>query len=58
MVKDIDAYCRHLNTLVYQYLATAYSMHRRDIIVHSYAYSYDVFHNCTNPRIVTAPTTT
>ena len=33
-------------------------MRRCDIIARPYAYSWDVFYNCTKPRRVTAPTTT
>ena len=53
-----DACSRHLNTLVYQCLVTACSMHRCDGITCSYAYSLDFFHNYTNPRRVTAHITT
>jgi len=56
-MKNVDACSRHLKTLVYSYLGTTYSMRRRDVIVRPYAYSYDVFHRCTNPRQVQVPTT-
>ena len=58
MMKDVDAYSRHFSTLVYQYLATTYFMHRRDIISRPYTYNYYVFHNCTNPRNVSDSITT
>ena len=57
MMKYVNDCSRHLNTLVYLYLATAYFMHSRDVIARSYAYSYDVFYRCTNPHRVETPTT-
>lgn len=52
-----DAYYCNLNTLVYKYIATTYSMHSRDVIARYYAYSYNVFHNCSTLHQVTAPST-
>ena len=57
MMKDVDEYFRHLNTLIYKYFTTTYSMHHHDVIARFHAYNYDVFHNYTNLRIVIAPTT-
>ena len=57
MMKDVDACSRHLNTLVHSYLVTVYSMRRRDVITRPYAYRYDVFHRCTNPRRAQVPIT-
>ena len=57
MMKNVYACSRHLNTLVYSYIATAYSMCHRDVIARPYAYSYDIFHRCTNPHRVKVSTT-
>ena len=57
MMKDIDTCSRHINTLIHQYLVSAYSICYSDILFRCYAYSYDVFHHCSNPHHVTASST-
>ena len=41
-IKDIDA-CRHIHTLISQYIVHAYSMRYRDIISRPYTFSYYIF---------------
>ena len=57
MMKDVDACSRHINTLIYHYLVSAYSMHCHDILSCPHTYSYDVFHYCSNPLHVKSPYT-
>ena len=52
MMKDVDTLLRHPNLPIGQYLATACVMRSRDIRSRPFAYNYDVFHRCSNPRHV------
>ena len=54
MMKDVDSLSRHPNLLIGQYLANACLLRSRDLHRRPFAYNYDVFHNCPNPRHVTA----
>ena len=49
MMKDVDACSRHINTLIYHSLVSAYYMRYHDILSCPHTYSYDVFHYCSNP---------
>ena len=52
MMKDVDIISRNPNLLIRQYLATACIMRDRDIRTRPFAYNYNVFHSCSNPRHV------
>ena len=54
MMKDVDSLSRHPNLLIGQYLTNACILHSRDFRSRPFNYNYDVFHNCPNPRHVTA----
>ena len=54
MMKDVDSLSRHPNILIDQYLTNACILRSRDLRSRPFAYNYDVFHNCPNPRHVTA----
>ena len=57
LMKDVDACSRHMNTLIYCYLVSAYSMRYRDIISRPYAYSYGAFRHSSNHGNVKVPST-
>ena len=54
MTKDVDSLSCHPNLLIGQYLTNAYLLRSRDLHRRPFAYNYDDFHNCPNPRQVTA----
>ena len=54
MMKDVDSLSRHPNLLIGQCLTHACILRSRDLHSRPFAYNYNVFHNCPNPRHVTA----
>ena len=54
MMQDIDGVSRYIDPLVHQYAITASRLHIADMTVRLFAYSFDVFIRCNNPRHVTA----
>ena len=48
MMKYIDTFFRHINTLIYHYLVPTLSIRYRDLTSSPFACSYDIFHNCSN----------
>ena len=55
MMKDVDTLSRYSNLLIDQYLTNACILRSHDLRSRPFAYNYDVFHNCSNPRHVKAP---
>ena len=53
-MNDVDLISRHTNFLIGQYLTNACILRSRDLHSRPFAYNCDVFHNCLNPRHVTA----
>ena len=54
MMKDVDSISRCVDPLVHQYNMTDVRLHSEDVTKRPFAYSYDVFTRCTNPRHITA----
>ena len=52
MMKDIDSVCRHIDPLIHHYLVDAAVERSDDIMLRSFAYNFDVFSRCTDPRHV------
>ena len=52
MMKDVDSVCRHVDPLIHRYLVGAAVLHSADKILRPFAYNYDVFSRCSNPRHV------
>ena len=53
MMKDVDGLSRHIDVLIHRYLAQACSMRLVEIAKRPFAYSFDSFISCSNPRRVT-----
>ena len=53
MMKDVDGLSRHINALVHRYLIQAHDMHLVYIEERPFAYSFESFISCSNPRRVT-----
>ena len=51
---DVDGLARFIDPLVHRYTITASRLYTEDVTERPFAYSYDVFHSCNNPRYVTA----
>ena len=45
MMKDVDGVCRHINPLIQRYLVDATTMPSKEILLRSFPYNVDVFHN-------------
>ena len=58
MMKDVDGLSRHINVLIHRYLIQASCMHLGDRTTRPFAYSFDSFVACSNPRHVTISGTT
>ena len=58
MMKDFDDLSRHIDVLIHRYLIQASCMHLADRTKRPFAYSFDSFVACSNPRRVTACDTT
>ena len=58
MMKDVDGLSRHIDVLIHRYLIQASCMHLADRTKRPFAYSFDSFVACSNPRRVTACDTT
>ena len=54
MMKDVDGLSRHIDIFIHRYLTQASSMHLADIEKRPFAYCFDSFISCSNPRRVTA----
>ena len=54
MMKNIDNISRCVDPFVHQYNMTAVHLHSEDITKRPFAYSFDIFARCTNPRYVSA----
>ena len=54
MMQDVDGVSRHTDPLVYRYTITTSSLYAEDVTERLFAYSFDVFYRCNNPRNVTA----
>ena len=50
MMKDVDNICRHIDPLIHRYLVNASTS--KDILSRSFAYNFDFFSRCSNPRHV------
>ena len=55
MMQDVDGVSWYIDTLVHQYTINASRLHAEDATIRQFAYSFDIFHRCHNPRHVTAP---
>ena len=54
ITKDIDNISRCVDPLVHQYNITDVRLHSENITKRPFAYSFNIFTRCTNPRHVTA----
>ena len=54
MMLDVDGLARFMDPLVHRYTITASRLYTEDVTERPFAYSYDVFHSCNNPRHVSA----
>ena len=52
MMKDVDSVFLHIDPLIYRYLVDATTMGSKDILLRPFAYKFDVFSTCSNPRHV------
>ena len=50
MMKDVDGVCRHIDPLIHCYLVDAAVLHSADKMLRPFAYKFDVFSRCSNPR--------
>ena len=57
-MKDVDGLSRHIDVLIHRYLLQAHDMQLVDIAKRLYAYSFDSFISCSNPRHVTVSDST
>ena len=57
MVKDVDSICRHIDHLIHRYFIEATAMHSTNIRLRPFAYNFDVFSSCSNPRHVSVADT-
>ena len=57
MIKDVDSVSRCVDPLVHQYNTTFFGLHIEDVTKYPFAYSFDVFIRCANPRHVSAADT-
>ena len=53
MIKDVDDLSRHIDVLIHRYLSQARGIHLVDIVKRPFAYSFNSFFSCSNPRRVT-----
>ena len=58
MMKDVDDLSRHIDVIIHRYLIQAHDIHLVDISKQPYAYSFDSFISCSNPRRVTVSDST
>ena len=58
MMKDVDGLSCHIDVLIHRYLIQAHDMQLVDITKRPYAYSFDSFISCSNPRHVTVSDST
>ena len=58
MMKDVDGFSRRVDVLIHRYLIQASRMHLADRTTRPFAYSFDYFVACSNPRRVTTSDTT
>ena len=54
MMNDVDGLSRYIDILIHRYPTQASRMHLADIAKRPFAYSFDSFIFCSNPRRVTA----
>ena len=54
MMKDVDGLSRHIDILIHRYFTQASRMRLADIAQRLFAYSFDSFISCFNPRRVAA----
>ena len=52
MMEDIDGIYRRIDPLIHRYLIEAAAMCSADIRLRPFAYNFDVFSSCSNPRHV------
>ena len=52
MMKDVDGVCRHIDPLIHRYLVDANVMRCNDEMLRPFAYNFNVFSQCSNPRHV------
>ena len=52
MMKDVDTICRHIDPLIHRYLVDAVIMRSGDMALQPFAYNFDTFSQCANPRRV------
>ena len=57
MMKDVDGICRHIYPLIHRYLNDAATIRSTDIRLRPFAYNFDVFYSCSNPRHVSVADT-
>ena len=55
-MKDVDGISYHIDHLIHRYLFQVNHMRTNDIAICQFAYSYDLFPTCSNPRRVTTST--
>ena len=55
MMQDVDGVSWYIYPLVHQFTINASSLHTEDETIRQFAYSFDIFHRCHDPRHVTAP---
>ena len=56
-MKDVDGICRHIDPLIHRYLNDVATMCSTDIRLPPFAYNFDVFSSCSNPRHVSVADT-
>ena len=56
-MKDVDGICCHIDPLIHRYLDDTATMRSTDIQMRPFAYNFDVFYSCSNPRHVSVADT-
>ena len=54
MIQDVDGVSQYIDLLVHQYTIFASCLHAESVTIRPFAYRFDGFHRCINPRHVTA----
>ena len=52
MMNNVDGVCRHIDLFIHRYLFDATVMRFNDITLRPFAYNFNVFSQCSNPRHV------
>ena len=57
MMKDVDGICRNIDPLIHRYFIEAATMCSTNIRLRPFAYNFDIFSSCSNPRHVSVADT-